>query len=133
MIFYKKVWEKLLESAAGVAESSGGIQVSVRPKMMSAVWEAIVEIRSALLTARGLTWGLNEDRKGKEKKKSIDKCVAGVIARLKSRRKKSQVFTLVGLQPRGLNTRAERFRWPLTKLNLNTQLIHLSGLKSTPF
>ncbi len=59
--FYKKVWEKekLSESAAGVAESSGRIQVSVRPKMLSAVWEAIEGIRSALLTARGLTWGLN--------------------------------------------------------------------------
>ncbi len=37
--------------AAGVAESSGRIQVSVRPKMLSAVWEAIAGIRSALLTA----------------------------------------------------------------------------------
>ncbi len=35
------VWEKekLLESTAGVAESSGRIQVSVRSKMLSAVWE----------------------------------------------------------------------------------------------
>ncbi len=43
--------EKLLESAAGVAESSELIQVSVRHKMLSAVWEAIAGIRSALLTA----------------------------------------------------------------------------------
>ncbi len=43
--------EKLLESTAGVAESSGRIQVSVRHKMLSAVWEAIAEIKSALLTA----------------------------------------------------------------------------------
>ncbi len=54
--------------------------------------------------------GKRRIERGKRKKISIDKCVAGVVARLKSRRKKSQVFTLVGLQPRGLNTRAERFR-----------------------
>ncbi len=40
----------------------------------------------------------------------ILKCVLGVVARLKSRRKKSSVFTLVGLHTRRLITMAERFR-----------------------
>ncbi len=40
----------------------------------------------------------------------ILKCVLGVVARLKSRRKKSSVFTLVGLHTRRLITTAERFR-----------------------
>ncbi len=40
----------------------------------------------------------------------ILKCVLGVVARLKSRRKKSSVFTLVGLHTRRLSTTAERFR-----------------------
>ncbi len=40
----------------------------------------------------------------------ILKCVLGVVARLKSRRKESSVFTLVGLHTRRLSTMAERFR-----------------------
>ncbi len=40
----------------------------------------------------------------------ILKCVLGVVARLKSRRKKSSVFTLVGLHTGRLSTTAERFR-----------------------
>ncbi len=40
----------------------------------------------------------------------ILKCVLGVVARLKSCRKKSSVFTLVGLHTRRLSTTAERFR-----------------------
>ncbi len=40
----------------------------------------------------------------------ILKCVLGVVARLKSRRKKSSVFTLFGLHTRRLSTTAERFR-----------------------
>ncbi len=40
----------------------------------------------------------------------ILKCVLGVVARLKSRRKKSSVFTLVGLHTRRLSTMAECFR-----------------------
>ncbi len=40
----------------------------------------------------------------------ILKCVLGFVARLKSRRKKSSVFTLVGLHTRRLSTTAERFR-----------------------
>ncbi len=161
--------EKLLERAAGVAESSGRIQVSVKPKMLSAVWEAIAGIRSALLTAdwqfqrptekergikeevqierrwarlrlpsafdvRALLWdnrnvlethdtgGKKEARKGKEEintiNKKILKCVASFVARLKSRRKKSQVFTRGGWR-RGLNASAKA-NW----LYLNTLLVH---------
>ncbi len=40
----------------------------------------------------------------------ILKCVLGVVARLKSRRNKSSVFTLVGLHTRRLSTTAKRFR-----------------------
>ncbi len=35
------------------------------------------------------------------------KCVLGVVARLKSCRKKSQVFTLIGLHPKRLNASAD--------------------------
>ncbi len=47
------VWEKekLLERAAGVAESSGRIQVSVKPKMLSVDCKEKAEMKSALLTA----------------------------------------------------------------------------------
>ncbi len=43
--------EKLLERAAGVAESSGRIQVSVKPKMLSVDCKEKAEMKSALLTA----------------------------------------------------------------------------------
>ncbi len=46
----------------------------------------------------------------REDRKMILKCVLGVVARLKSRRKKSSVFTLVGLHTRRLSTTADRFR-----------------------
>ncbi len=42
---------KLLERAAGVAESSGWIQVSVKPKMLSVDCKEKAEMKSALLTA----------------------------------------------------------------------------------
>ncbi len=51
-----------------------------------------------------------EDRKGecvREGGKIIPKCVAGVVARVKSRRKKSLVFTLVCLHTRMLNASAD--------------------------
>ncbi len=43
--------EKLLERAAWVAESSGRIQVSVKPKMLSVDFKEKAEMKSALLTA----------------------------------------------------------------------------------
>ncbi len=54
--------------------------------------------------------GRIEDRKGecvREGGKIIPKCVAGVVARVKSRRKKSLVFTLVCLHTRMLNASAD--------------------------
>ncbi len=50
---WRGVWEKdkLLERAAGVAESSGRIQVSVKPKMLRVDCKEKAEIKSALLTA----------------------------------------------------------------------------------
>ncbi len=53
----------------------------------------------------------------------ILKCVLGVVARLKSRRKKSSVFTLVGLHTRRLSTTAERFR----------RRFHVSALTSNKY
>ncbi len=50
--------------------------------------------------------GRIEDSKGecvREGEKIIPKCVAGVVARVKSRRKKSLVFTLVCLHTSRLN------------------------------
>ncbi len=41
----------MLERAAGVAESSGRIQVSVKPKMQSVDCKEKAEMKSALLTA----------------------------------------------------------------------------------
>ncbi len=41
----------MLERAAGVAESSGGIQVSVKPKMLRVDCKEKAEMKSALLTA----------------------------------------------------------------------------------
>ncbi len=54
--------------------------------------------------------GRIEDSKGecvREGGKIILKCVVGVVARVKSRRKKSLVFTLVCLRTRMLNTSAD--------------------------
>ncbi len=53
--------------------------------------------------------GRTEDSKGEcvRKKKIIPKCVAGVVARVKSCRKKSFVFTLVCLHTRMLNASAD--------------------------
>ncbi len=50
---WRGVWEKekLLERAAGVAESSGRIQVSVKPKMLRVDCKEKAEMKSALLTA----------------------------------------------------------------------------------
>ncbi len=45
------VRDKLFERAAGVAESSGRIQVSVKPKMLSVDCKEKAEMKSALLTA----------------------------------------------------------------------------------
>ncbi len=52
---WRGVWEKdkLLERAAGVAESSGRIQVSVKPKIPSMDCREKAERKSALLTADG--------------------------------------------------------------------------------
>ncbi len=67
-------WEKkLLESAAGVAESSGRIQVSVGSKMLSAVWEALAGIRSALLTADWQIQRPIEKERGKEEDVRVSK------------------------------------------------------------
>ncbi len=43
--------KKLLVRATGVAESSGRIQVSVKPKMLSVDCKEKAEIKSVLLTA----------------------------------------------------------------------------------
>ncbi len=54
--------------------------------------------------------GRIEDSKGecvREGEKIIPKCVASVVARVKSRRKKSLVFTLVCLHTRMLNASAD--------------------------
>ncbi len=50
---WRGVWEKekLLERAAGVAESSGRIQVSVKPKMLRVDCKEKAEMKSALLSA----------------------------------------------------------------------------------
>jgi len=151
---WRGVWEKekLLERPAGVAESSGRIQVSVKPKMLRVDCKEKAEMKSALLTAdwqfqraiekeRGVvedvemgcmlaglrcrlrvmlehgreTTGMGLKhmievegyRIAKESvwgkgEKIILKCVAGVVAWVKSRRKKSLVFTLVCLHTRML-------------------------------
>lgn len=43
--------ERENERAAGVAESSGRIQVSVKPKMLSVEFKEKAEMKSGLLTA----------------------------------------------------------------------------------
>lgn len=45
------VREREIERAAGVAESSGRIQVSVKPKMLSVEFKEKAEMKSGLLTA----------------------------------------------------------------------------------
>ncbi len=64
------------------------------------VWKHMIEVERERVQKRRLCEG---------KITIILRCIAGFFARLKLCRKKSQVFTLVGLHTRRLNTRAECF------------------------
>ncbi len=60
----------MLERAAGVAESSGRIQVSVKPKMLRVDCKEKAEMKSALLTAGKLSH--------RERKRCSRRCRDGV-------------------------------------------------------
>ncbi len=165
---WRGVWEKekLLERAAGVAESSGRIQVSVKPKMLRVdckeKWSLLTadwQFQRAIEKERGVVEDVEMGRRlagllcrlhvmlerGRETtgmvlkhmievegqriakesvwgkgEKIIPKCVAGVVARVKSRRKKSLVFTLVCLHTRMLNVPQMLPRQPRTSNNYMT-------------
>ncbi len=77
-------WEKnkLLERAAGVAESSGQIQVSVKPKMLSVVCKEKAEMKSALLTADWQFQRAMEKERGVVEDVEIGRRLAGLRCRL---------------------------------------------------
>ncbi len=78
------VWEKdkLLERAAGVAESSGRIQVSVKPKMLSVDCKEKVEIKSALFTADWQFQRAMEKERGVVEDVEIGRRLAGLRCHL---------------------------------------------------
>ncbi len=81
---WRGVWEKekLLERAAGVAESSKRIQVSVKPKMLSVDCKEKVEMKSALLTADWQFQRAMEKERGVVEDVEIGRRLAGLHCRL---------------------------------------------------
>ncbi len=82
---WRGVWEKdkLLESAAGVAESSGRIQVSVKAKMLSVDCKEKAEMKSALLTADWQFQRATEKERGVVEDVEIERRLAGLRGRLR--------------------------------------------------
>ncbi len=81
---WRGVWEKdkLLERAAGVAESSGRIQVSVKHKMLSVDCKEKAEMKSALLTADWQFQRAMEKERGVVEDVEIGRRLAGLRCRL---------------------------------------------------
>ncbi len=82
---WRGVWEKekLLERAAGVAESSGRIQVSVKAKTLSVDCKEKAEIKSALLTADWQFQRPTEKERGAVEDVEIGRRLAGLHCRLR--------------------------------------------------
>ncbi len=82
---WRGVWEKekLLERAAGVAESSGRIQVSGKPKMLSVDCIDKAEMRSALLTADWQFHKPTEKEGGAVEEEEMGRKLAGLRCRLR--------------------------------------------------
>ncbi len=72
----------MLERAAGVAESSGRIQVSVKPKMLSVDCNEKAEIKSALLTDDWQFHRPKEKERGVVEDVEIGRRLAGLHCRL---------------------------------------------------
>ncbi len=77
---WRGVWEKenLLERAAGVAESSGRIQVSFKPKMLSVDFKEKAEMKFALLTADWQFQRATEKERGVVEDVEIGRRLAGL-------------------------------------------------------
>ncbi len=75
--------EKLLERAAGVAESSGRIQVSVKPKMLRVDCKEKAEMKSALLTADWQFQRAIEKERGVVEGVEMGRRLAGLLCRLR--------------------------------------------------
>ncbi len=75
--------KKLLERAAGVAESSGRIQVSVKPKMLRVDCKEKAEIKSALLTADWQFQRAIEKERGVVEDVEMGRRLAGLLCRLR--------------------------------------------------
>ncbi len=75
--------EKLLERAAGVAESSGRIQVSVKPKMLRVDCKEKAEMKSALLTADWQFQRAIEKESGVVEDVEMGRRLAGLRCRLR--------------------------------------------------
>ncbi len=82
---WRGVWEKdkLLERAAGVAESSGRIQVSVKPKMLRVDCKEKAEMKSALLTADWQFQRAIEKERGVVEDVEMGCRLAGLLCRLR--------------------------------------------------
>ncbi len=82
---WRGVWEKekLLERAAGVAESSGRIQVSVKPKMLRVDCKEKAEMKSALLTADWQFQRAIEKERGVVDDVEMGRRLAGLLCRLR--------------------------------------------------
>ncbi len=82
---WRGVWEKekLLERAAGVAESSGRIQVSVKPKMLRVDCKEKAEMKSALLTADWQFQRAIEKERGVVEDVEMGRRLAGLLCRLR--------------------------------------------------
>ncbi len=82
---WRGVWEKekLLERAAGVAESSGRIQVSVKPQMLRVDCKEKAEIKSALLTADWQFQRATVKERGVVEDVEIGRRLAGLRCRLR--------------------------------------------------
>ncbi len=74
---------KLLERAAGVAESSGRIQVSVKPKMLRVDCKEKAEMKSALLTADWQFQRAIEKERGVVEDVEMGRRLAGLRCRLR--------------------------------------------------
>ncbi len=81
---WRGVWEKekLLEKAAGVAESSGWIQVSVKSKMLSVDCKEKAEMKSTLLTADWQFYKPTEKEGGAVEEVEMGRKLAGLHCRL---------------------------------------------------
>ncbi len=73
----------MLERAAGIVESSGRIQVSVKPKMLSVDCKEKVEMKSALLTADWQFHRAMEKERGVVEDVEIGCRLAGLCCRLR--------------------------------------------------